>query len=149
MDWHTVTGAEVALDLPSSWEGLTAPSPGVDLLALEPPWGGFRANVVVVTGEVSDDFATWQRDNDILLAETLTDYVLLDLERREVAGQPGARRLAIYTAPQDHSVTIEQRVVLHRGRGISLTCTWDTLAYGAEYPLVSRIADSLRWAAAS
>ncbi|GAA1136587.1 hypothetical protein [Nocardioides aquiterrae] len=125
------------LVVPPGWEVVDRPAAGVALVALEPeraPAAGdrapFRSNLVVTavpTGGL--DFRDWQAGSDEILDRALTDYLLVDLERLQIDGLPGGRRLAHHTGPHDEALTLEQWFVLHEGIGHTLTATVETARY--------------------
>ena len=110
---------------------------GADLVLLEPAQqpaadgvAGFRANLVVTavpTGGLA--FADWQAGSDEILARALDDYLVVDLERLEVDGHPGGRRLAHYRGPRGEALTMEQWVTQVGDLGHTLTATVDTGRY--------------------
>ncbi len=144
-DPHPVTapeGWDVLTDLP---EGLTwaarearpADGPGTP----DP----FLANLVLT--EVSSgglDFRDWQAGTDELLPRVLDDYLLVDLERLEVGGRPGGRRLAHHAGPNGEALTMEQWFTLVDGIGHTLTATIDTWRYDELADLCASVARSWR-----
>lgn len=128
-----------SLAVPDVWEVLTEVDATTALVAREPDGpgsraAGFRANLVVTVDSVGEfSFTDWQRGNDQILEQSLTGWVLLDLELHEVAGHQAVRRLGTYVAPDGPPVTLEQWAVLRNGRGFTLSATvattaWDALA---------------------
>jgi hypothetical protein len=64
-----------------------------------------------------------------VLPRALGDYLLVDLERVEIDGHPGGRRLAHHVDEAGRALTLEQWFVLDGDRGWTLTATVDTLRY--------------------
>jgi hypothetical protein len=90
----------------------------------------FRANLVLTvlsTGGL--DFRDWQAGTEELLPRVLDDYLLVDLERIEVQGASGGRRLAHHTGPSGEALTMEQWFTLLDGIGHTLTATVETWRY--------------------
>ena len=140
---HPVAG--FALALPTGWEAVRDPQPGVGLIALEPPdRAGFRTNLVVTVEDVGDlSFEDWQLGCDELLPQTLQDYQLLDLERLDDERGPGVRRLAQHSAAGSCWVTLEQWVALVGSTGVTLSATVETARYDATADELATIAASL------
>ena len=138
--------------VPPDWEVVDRPSEGVVLVALEPARAAtaddrppFRSNLVVTavsTGGLG--FRDWQAGSDEILDRALTDYLLVDLERLEVDGLPGGRRLAHHTGPHGEALTLEQWFVLHEGIGHTLTATVETARYDELADVVAAAAGSWR-----
>ena len=125
---HPRSGTRVSV--PDGWEVLC--DEGSDtLVALEP--GGptdFRGNLVlsvVDNGELS--FRDWQVATDETLPGMLTDYLLLDLEKLDVAGRPGGRRLAHHVSLDGVPLTMEQWFTAAGRTGYTLTATIDSWRY--------------------
>jgi hypothetical protein len=119
---------------PGTWETVTPPGPDITWVAREPvdpsDPSRFRANLVltaVTTAGMS--FRDWQAGTDELLPRVLDDYLLVDLERLEVGGRPGGRRLAHHAGPGGEALTMEQWFVLVDDVGHTLTATVDTWRY--------------------
>jgi len=74
-------------------------------------------------------FRDWQVATDAILPRTLADYLLIDLERLEIDGSPGGRRLAHHVDTAGRALTMEQWFTLHDGRGWTLTATVETWSY--------------------
>lgn len=133
----------VAFEAPDGWEVLDGGPETV--IALEPDDGrGFRANLVLTV--VDNDglsFRDWQAATDVMLPETLPDYLVLDLERRDVAGLPGGRRLAHHLAQNGDALVMEQWFTVWDGRGCTLTATVDVLRYAAAADTFEGCADTL------
>lgn len=135
----------VSVDVPDGWEQVGDPYPGVELIVVEPEQDGlFRANLVLTVTEVEMSFADWQKGTDVFLAGELHDYLLLDLERVPVGGQPGARRLATYATAENQSVTVQQWMTLVEGRGVTLNASCGTLAFAMSGSALESVATSLR-----
>lgn len=138
-------GARVSV--PDGWE-LAVDERSRTAMALEPPreLGGvaaFRCNLVLNADDTALDFRQWQVNTDQLLPEVLTDYLLLDLERLEVAGHAGGRRLARHVAGDGTDVTMEQWFTLVGGTGFTVTATVDSWRYAALADQLSGHARSL------
>lgn len=129
---HPRSGARISV--PDGWE-ILCDEESDTLVALEPgepgePGTGFRANLVlsvVANGDLS--FRDWQVATDATLPEMLTDYQLLDLEKLDVAGRPGGRRLAHHVSPDGVPLTMEQWFTAVGGTGYTLTATVDSWRY--------------------
>jgi hypothetical protein len=144
-----VVAGGVSLPVPDGWERVRDVEEGVALTAVEPPRQVdgvdlFRANLVltcVPTGGLS--FRDWQRGTDELMPRVLHDYLLLDLERRDVGGHDGGRRLAHHVTADGVPVTMEQWFAQVGDLGISLTATIDTARYDAYADLLADVADTM------
>ena len=127
--------------LPTGWEELGDPAPGT-AVAVEPAEasaGGFGSNLVLSCADNADlSFRDWQVTTDQLLPRMLTDYLLLDLERCQVAGRPGGRRLAHHITPDGVAVTMEQWFTAVDGVGWTLTATVDSFRYDEQAELLAR-----------
>lgn len=135
----------VPLAVPAGWEVLANPAEGITWVAREPAEPAapqrFRANLVltaVPTGGL--DFREWQRGTDELLPQVLDDFLLVDLERIDVVGRPGGRRLAHHAGPQGEALTMEQWFTLVDGVGHTLTATVETWRYDELADLCARAA---------
>ena len=78
-----------------------------------------------------------------MLPQMLTDYLLLDLERCQVAGRPGGRRLAHHLTLDGVAVTMEQWFTTVDGVGWTLTATVDSFRYDEQAELLARAAAGL------
>ena len=118
---------------PAGWEELAEPLPATLWVAVEPgdgEPGTFRANLVLTCDDISGtSFRDWQVATDELLPRTLDDYLLVDLERLEIDGLPGGRRLAHHVDRQGRALTMEQWFTRDEDRGWTLTATVDTWRY--------------------
>lgn len=128
-------------------------------VALEPRRysGEFRTNIVLtVVTNGSMAFRTWQAGTDRLLPIMLHDYEVIDLERLDVAGHPGGRRLARHRAPCGRPVLLNQWFANIDGMGggmdgdcgpnrlgITLTGTADALLFVLVNATFERAAASL------
>lgn len=127
---HADPSGRFALDLPADWITDVDPAAGVSLVAAEPgPEANLRPNLVVTVDRVDMGFKDWQLGNDQLLASTLTEYQLIDLELGEVDGHPAVRRLAHHTVEGMRAATVEQWCVQAGEVGYTLTFTVPTLRY--------------------
>lgn len=135
-----------ALAVPDGWEVADEPYPGVPLLLLAPADDGFRMNVLLTEDRLDPGttLRDWQLGTDLLLARTLNDYLLIDLEHVELGGHPGVRRLAAYVAEGGHAVTTEQWAVLAGRSGWTLTATVATMAYPSAREILAEIAAGVR-----
>jgi hypothetical protein len=127
---HAASGISVML--PASWEVFADPTPDVALVALEPAAEpeGFRANLVLTVGPLGGrSLGQWQSTSEAALAAALADYHLIDLERLQVGGHPGGRRVAHYLAPAGTPVTLEQWFTVVSDLGCTLTATVSTARY--------------------
>ena len=138
-------GAGAEVTLPDGWEILPDQPPGT-AAAREPVADeGFRANLVLTRADNAEiDFRDWQVATDELLPRMLNDYLLLDLERCEVAGRPGGRRLAHHVTPDGVAVTMEQWFTSADGVGHTLTATIDSWRYDAVAAAWASVAAGLR-----
>ncbi|WP_460835203.1 hypothetical protein [Nocardioides hungaricus] len=133
------------LRLPTGWEVVADPAVGTVLVAAEPERDGFRANLVVTTvpcGGLS--FPAWQAGTDVVLGRALDRYLVIDLERLDVGGRPGGRRLAHYVGPRGEALTMEQWFTAADDVGHTLTATVPTARYLDLGAAVARAADSWR-----
>lgn len=89
-------------------------------------------------------FRDWQVATDELLPRMLDDSALIDLERCDLAGHVGGRRLAHHVTPDGTAVTMEQWFTLVDGVGWSFTATVDSLRYVALADLLAGMCRS-RW----
>lgn len=140
---HTRSG--IAFPAPEAWEVLGEPAAD-DVVVLEPEWPGqvFRANLTLtVVDNAGMSFRDWQVATDAALPGMLTDYLLLDLERLEVAGRPGGRRLAHHLSPEGVSLTMEQWFTDVEGTGCTLTATIDSRRYDEQADLFATCARGL------
>jgi hypothetical protein len=139
---HAGTGARMSV--PDGWE-VSADANDATVVALEPPRrsGGFRASLVLTAVATGADFRQWQVDTDALLPGVLADYLLIDLERLDVAGRAGGRRLARHVGPDGSDLTMEQWFVLVDGTGLTVTATVDSWRYDELADELSRHARSL------
>jgi len=131
---HASTGARMTA--PAGWEVGPQTAHDSTMLALEPArpmvlGPGFRASLVFTAVPTELDFRQWQVNSDLLLPKVLSDYVLLDLERLQVAGCSGGRRLARHVGPGGVDLTMEQWFLLVDGVGITVTATVDSWRYDA------------------
>lgn len=133
------------MHLPADWQRTEDPEPGVALIAIEPDSAGLRTNVVLTVehlGELS--FRDWQLGTDQLLPRVLDELVLLDLERLDVDGHPGVRRLAHHTTADGEAATLEQWATLIGHAGVTLSATVATLRYDVMADDLAEIAATLR-----
>jgi hypothetical protein len=143
----THAGSGTRMSVPDGWE-VSADANDATVVALEPPRGSgdgpaFRASLVLTAVATGADFRQWQVDTDVLLPGVLADYQLLDLERVEVAGRAGGRRLARHRGPDGTDLTMEQWFVLVDGTGITVTATVDSWRYDGLADDLARHARSL------
>lgn len=128
---------------------LADPPPGTVWAAREPvdptTPDRFRANLVLTVDDTATlSFRDWQAGTDQLLPRQLEDYLLVDLEKRDIDGNPGGRRLAHHAGPGGEALTLEQWFVLADGRGHTLTATIETWRYDELADACARAADSWR-----
>lgn len=129
---------EASFEAPDGWE-VVRPAPDTTVV-VEPDRadGGFRANLVLTVGDNGDlDFARWQNGTGALLGGELVDYLLLDLERVDLDGHPGGRRLAHHTGPSGAALVMEQWFAQVGTLGYTLTATVDAL----RYPMIAAALD--------
>lgn len=92
--------------------------------------GRFRANLVLTCDDTTGmTFRDWQVATDEVLPRALDDYLLVDLEKVEVDGHPGGRRLAHHVDASGRALTMEQWCTLAGDRGWTLTATCETWSY--------------------
>jgi hypothetical protein len=120
--------------VPQGWDKVSRPRPGTVWTAVEPADldrpDRFRANLVVTCDALGGlTFRDWQVASDEVLPTMLQDYVLIDLERLEVDGRPGGRRLAHHVDQAARALTMEQWFVADDDRGWTLTATVETWSY--------------------
>lgn len=107
--------------------------------------GGFLANLVLTAADdQAGSFRDWQVTTDQLLPEMLHDFLLIDLERRDVAGHPGGRRLAHHVTPDGTAVTMEQWFTLVDGIGWTFTATIDSSRYDEFADVIGKAADAMQ-----
>lgn len=141
-----VGGGVLRFSAPADWEVDNDTAAPVASIVLEPSDGQpFRASMVLTLDELPADldFNGWQKGVEIMLAQQPNDWLLIDLERVQVAGAPGARRLGTFAAPTGLSVTSEQWMTIVGGRGVTLTATSATMLYPFYGPLLQAKAQSL------
>lgn len=135
-----------SVTIPTGWQILDEPRVALPLVAVEPQrLEAFRANLVVTVSSLPQDMTLrdWQMGTDVLLPETLRDYLLLDLEHVELDGVPGVRRLYCHVA-SGFAVTGEQWAVRHGDRGIALSVTVATVDWDAAADELAACAAGLR-----
>ncbi|MEU0312624.1 hypothetical protein [Nocardioides sp. NPDC006273] len=88
----------------------------------------------------------WVHQTEELISAALRGYLLIDLERLGVAGQPGGRRLAHHTGPNDEALVLEQWFVIVEyvdgSAGHTLTATLATDRYDTLADIVATTAQS-------
>ena len=145
-------GSGARMSVPDGWEVLSADDSDT-VVALEPAVEGdeaFRANLVLsVVDNDGMSFRDWQTATDEVLPGLLEDYLLLDLEKRPVAGLAGGRRLAHHVSPDGVALTMEQWFTVVDGVGFTLTATVDSWRYDEWADELSALADRLDLPAAS
>lgn len=144
---HRHPGHGFAISLPPEWQVRLDEPDGVALLGIEPepdPWG-FRTNVVVTVENLGAEvmLPDWQAAATELLPQTLTDYLLLDLQAGHVGEQPALRRLAHHDA-DGRAVTMEQWATIEGSRGFTLTASVSTLAYPGVSQRLAAMATTFR-----
>lgn len=142
-----VAGRSARVPLPPGWreQADVAPGTAVGVESAKTAAGGFASNLVLTGADNRDvSFRDWQVATDQMLPRMLTDYLLLDLERCEVAGHPGGRRLAHHLTPDGVAVTMEQWFADADGVGWTLTATVDSFRYDEQADLLARVAADLR-----
>ena len=119
---------------PSGWDAMRSAPPttlwaAVEPLDLDTP-GRFRANVVLTCDDTTGmSFRDWQAATDEVLPRALGDYLVIDLEKLQVDGRPGGRRLAHHVDDAGRALTLEQWFTLDGDRGWTLTATCETWSY--------------------
>lgn len=145
-------GSGARMSVPEEWEVLTAEDSDT-VIALEPSAVGdevFRANLVLsVVGNDGMSFRDWQTATDEVLPAMLQDYLLLDLEKRPVAGLAGGRRLAHHVSPEGVALTMEQWFTVVDGVGFTLTATVDSWRYDQWADELAALAERLQLPAAT
>lgn len=122
--------------VPQGWDKVARPRPGTVWTAVEPfdpdQPDRFRANLVLTCDDLGGlSFRDWQVTSDEVLPRMLQDYLVVDLERLEIDGRPGGRRLAHHVDGSARALTMEQWFVADDARGWTLTATVDTISYDA------------------
>lgn len=145
-------GSGARMSVPDGWEVLSAQDSDT-VVALEPATEAeeaFRANLVLsVVDNDGMSFRDWQTATDEVLPEMLQDYLLLDLEKRPVAGLAGGRRLAHHLSPEGVALTMEQWFTVVDGVGFTLTATVDSWRYDAWADELATLAEHLALPAAT
>jgi len=135
--------AFAAPQVPDGWDKVARPQAGtlwtaVEPLDLEQP-ERFRANLVLTCDSLAGlTFRDWQVGTDEVLPRMLHDFRLIDLERLELDGQAGGRRLAHHLDHAARALTMEQWFVAGDDLGWTLTATVETWFYDA---LADRLAE--------
>jgi hypothetical protein len=107
--------------------------------------GAFRGNLVLTCDALGGlTFRDWQVASDQVLPTMLQDYVLVDLERIELDGRPGGRRLAHHVDQAARALTMEQWFVADGDRGWTLTATVETWSYDGLADELAEVAASWR-----
>lgn len=123
--------------VPDGWDKLANPPTGTvwaaaEQVNLDDATGRFRANLVLTCDDLGGlTFRDWQVGTDEVLPRVLTDFVLIDLERLDLEGRPGGRRLAHHVDADGRALTMEQWFVAANDRGWTLTATCETWFYDA------------------
>ena len=122
--------------VPQGWDRMVRLPPGTVWTAVEPVdldrADRFRANVVLTCDDLGGlTFRDWQVASDEVLPTMLQDYLLVDLERLEIDGAPGGRRLAHHVDGTGRALTMEQWFVAGAGFGWTVTATVETWSYDA------------------
>lgn len=135
--------------VPQGWDKVARPGPGTLWTAVEPldldrpDW--FRANLVLTCDDLGGlTFRDWQVASDEVLPRMLRDYLVVDLERLEVDGRPGGRRLAHHVDASARALTLEQWFVADAGRGWTLSATVETWDYDALADELAEVAAAWR-----
>lgn len=135
-----------SLPIPPGWEIHGEPRVTLPLLMAAPhEGGGPQANILVTVSELPAEmtFRDWQLGTDDLLARTLVEFQLLDLEHVTLGGLPGVRRLACHNAG-GQAVTMEQWATAFGTRGLAVTATVATDVFDAFADDLSSIAAGLQ-----
>lgn len=128
--------------IPPDWDRLARPPEETLWMAVEHHSFGsdrFRGTLAHTVEPLSGEIGMreWVHQTEDLASTTLPGYLLIDLERLGIAGQPGGRRLAHHTGPNDEALVLEQWFVIidHTDRSVGHTLTatlatdrYDTLA---------------------
>ena len=135
--------------VPLGWDKVARPRPGTVWTAVEPAdleqRDRFRANLVLTCDALGGlTFRDWQVASDEVLPTMLQDYLLIDLERLEVDGRPGGRRLAHHVDHAARALTMEQWFVAGDDLGWTLTATVETWSYDGVADELAGIAASWR-----
>ena len=135
--------------VPQGWDKVARPPTGAVWTAVEPvdlarP-DRFRANLVLTRDDLGGlTFRDWQVASDEVLPTMLQDYLLVDLERLDVDGRPGGRRLAHHVDQAARALTMEQWFVADGDRGWTLTATVETWSYDALADELTEVAAAWR-----
>ena len=135
--------------VPAGWDKVARPRPGTLWTAVEPvdleQPGRFRSNLVLTRDDLGGlTFRDWQVASDQVLPRMLQDFVLVDLERLDLDGRPGGRRLAHHVDQAARALTMEQWFVADGDLGWTLTATVETLSYDALADALAEVAASWR-----
>ena len=135
--------------VPRGWDKVAKPVPGTVWNAVEPADldrpDRFRANLVLTCDDLGGlTFRDWQVGSDEVLPTQLQDYLLVDLERLEIDGRPGGRRLGHHVDGAARALTMEQWFVADDDRGWTLTATVETWAYDALADELAEVAHAWR-----
>lgn len=144
---HRRTGS--TFEAPEGWEVVSPPQPGGEslmVIAIEPEHrdGGFRANLVLTAvPNAGVSYEDWQGASEALLAEQLSDYLLLDRAETVGGAQPRGRRLAHHVAENGDALVMHQWFTVQDDVGVTLTATVDALRFGAVAEELSACGESL------
>lgn len=135
--------------VPQGWDKVARPPAGTVWTAVEPADldrpDRFRANLVLTCDDLGGlTFRDWQVASDEVLPTLLQDYVLVDLERLELDGRAGGRRLTHHVDQAARALTMEQWFVADEDRGWTLTATVETWSYDALADDLAAVAEAWR-----
>ena len=135
--------------VPGGWDKVARPHAGTVWTAVQPvdlaQAGRFRANLVLTCDALGGlSFRDWQVASDEVLPRMLQDFLLVDLERLEVDGRPGGRRLAHHVDRAARALTMEQWFVADDDRGWTLTATVETWSYDELADELAEVAEAWR-----
>lgn len=137
--------------IPPDWDRLARPPEETLWMAVEQHGFGsdrFRGTLAHTIEPLGDEVGLrqWVHQTEDLVSKTLPGYLLIDLERLGVAGQPGGRRLAHHTGPDDEALVLEQWFVIVEhvdgSVGHTLTATLATDRYDTLADIVATTAQS-------
>ena len=133
--------------VPSSWDVLSRPPADTVWVAVEPqPMGvaDFRSSLAYTISTISDiGLREWVNSTEDLLKNLLPGYLLIDLQRLDIGGAMGGRRLAHYRGPNGEALVTEQWFVSVGVQGHTLTATVEAQRYPELADVISACAH--RW----
>ncbi|HEV2798064.1 MAG TPA: hypothetical protein VGV65_10635 [Nocardioides sp.] len=135
--------------VPRGWDKAVRPYAGTLWTAVQPvdleQADRFRANLVLTLDDLGGlTFRDWQVGSDEVLPRMLQDFLVVDLERLDIDGRPGGRRLAHHVDRAARALTMEQWFVAGDDRGWTLTATVETWSYDEQADELAEVAAAWR-----